>query len=396
MNYSEYVKLATHVRNLPDDDPALSVLADALMEMGHPIGEMLGLILRKDHSPPGEVFDEINSKISRLGEMWQKKCASDYGVEHPLSEDCNWDVDCLKTIQLTISKKGIVNPLLLESDRYKLSTQFPLVNKIKVSNLMLRECKSLLSSTFWQHIVHAAIQFGSYVSYTYFCNQASLDSLQSLTITGTLGDRIVQLFSRNDLDSLRFLDVSSNHLPDFFVDELTQCASLSGLRTLKLRGILLSTNDYTKLASSQLGESLTEIDLSFGRNGVSALFSFFDSLTTSSLQTISVRGNELSESTFRKMADCPGLAKVKHLDVSGTKLSDQHLQLLAHSPYLRNLQSINLSENRLSESSFFLLDQGPPWPHLKRIELQCTMFQYYGWLAQLRNNRAYSNIEIID
>ena len=121
--------------------------------------------------------------------------------------------------------------------------------------------------------------------------------------------------------------------------------ALPRLRRLELLKTALLGAGTAMLAQSGMLEKLDVLDLSgnaIGGEGIAAIAAN----VSQGPRTLRLAGCNLPDAALARLADWPGLSRVRFLDVSGNRLSDKGLRALAESPRAASLEALFLAGNR--------------------------------------------------
>jgi Leucine-rich repeat (LRR) protein len=395
VNRSNYLRLVSQVRDNLDDESSLQVLADTLIEMGNIQGELLNLVILKNHIADEDAGAKIVCEINRLIEKLSADCWSTYRVRIAALDKGNPVARGLTTFFFPTDSGNFSNPLFQIPTIEEVLLLFPLATHIKCLGFAKRDMEPMCFSAFWKVISDAQLNFSVPSSFGRFGQEAPLGSLQSLKISGILGDCISTLFDNDHLGTLRSLDVSDNSLGKLFVRKLHACTTLTQLQRLNLAGNSFSKSDYHWLATAPVVEKLVHLDLSYSSKHSNQLVNFFSSLRKTTLRSLHLNNCDLTEDCMARLAASTGMSGILHLDLKDTRLTNRGIRYLIESSYLRQLESLDISDNELTDATLAILERGLPWPNLKQINMNFNRYQTQVALERLCQHPSYAHVKII-
>ncbi len=163
-------------------------------------------------------------------------------------------------------------------------------------------------------------------------------------VTLTSGDSLLpQLAQAEHLRGLRDLHFLHNEFPEADAIEFVQSPSLANLRSFRLHGYRIHTNDFGRALVGAPFQNLTALDLGFTRPiAADWVETFLEAPWLHGIESLRLR--ELSDAAVREVAASPRLVKLKDWDLSALRLplSAQTGRALAESPMAARMEQLKL------------------------------------------------------
>jgi uncharacterized protein (TIGR02996 family) len=168
------------------------------------------------------------------------------------------------------------------------------------------------------------------------------------------------------------LEIGNNNIGDSGARLLAHTPRLPGLRELDLCHNVITSAGLRALINSKYRRAIRALSLS-GNQVSPEVCALLESKNWPSLTDLNLWYTRLGNAGARRLAACPGLARLTTLNLNNNNLTDAGIRALAESPYASNLRTLHLAINTVSPKSADVLIGSPQLQGLTCLYLDRTI-----------------------
>ncbi len=317
------------VRLNPKDDNARLILADYLEESGDPRGEFIRIQIELAGLEPMD-------KKRRALEVRESELLEDHG-EHWLEQLRNLGAE---GVSVRCFERGMVERIKISAENFlangaELCRIAPAFHCLQLQK-MTEHIPALIAYTMPQQITSLDISSqrlgttfegpsppGGEIQFTLLCQSPWFGQLSELNLTSNrLSDIALSSFSFCDLSKLNILQLSGNRLSGESISNLItnqQNKLQSSLQSLSLGLNQLKTGDHR--IQFELLTNLRSLDMASSDHDDELFAKNFSAGSFDTLESLVLRGNDLTAKTAELLCSPGKFENLKHLDIRNTTIA---------------------------------------------------------------------------